>query len=256
MPIDIIERMMREDLPSARCLRQSSPKQKRRRVVGKQPPPEVWKEITFPMQITQGHCFIHALELASEFLLERKWCRELRKECCEVFDMRTCVVLWNNDACWLSYEGFLKELLGEVPDSLKLLEDQEVPMCPWEGLSCMYVGRPVELSVAGAYRVWLRKLLFYGDAKGFRPIKGYYQVGVPISLFRQLRTTGCFKKELLHCEIKGVLSDPFRDHLFQVKLLSVLNSIEIRKARYNQKNFPTMQLPRNEFLAAASLLRS
>ena len=67
-------------------------------MIGKQPPPEVWKEITFPMQNTQGACLIDALELASEFLPERKWCRELSKESCEVFDMRTRVVLWNNDA--------------------------------------------------------------------------------------------------------------------------------------------------------------
>ena len=66
------------------------------------------------MQITQGHCLIHALELACEFLPDRKWCRELSKESCEVFDTRTRVVLWNNDAPGLKVEEFLKELLEEL----------------------------------------------------------------------------------------------------------------------------------------------
>ena len=151
-------RKMREDLPSARCLRQSSPKQKRRRVVGKQPPPEVWKEITFPMQITQGHCLIHALELACEFLGERKWCRELSKESSEVFDTRTRVVLWNKDAARLRVEDFLQALFEEVPDSLKLLEDQEVTGGRWRRHTTTY---EFELSVARGHRVWLRKLLIF-----------------------------------------------------------------------------------------------
>ena len=59
------------------------------------------------MQITQGHCFIHALELASEFLPERKWCRELNKESRKVFDVRTRVRLWNNDAAVINVDEFL-----------------------------------------------------------------------------------------------------------------------------------------------------
>ena len=35
---------------------------------------------------------------------------------CEVFDVRTQVLLWNNDAAKINVEMFLKKLLGEVPD--------------------------------------------------------------------------------------------------------------------------------------------
>jgi len=76
------------------------------------------------MQITQGHCLIHALELACEFRPERKWCRELSKESCDVFDTRTRVVVWNNCAPGLTVESLLKELLEEVPHSLKRLDYQ------------------------------------------------------------------------------------------------------------------------------------
>ena len=54
-----------------------------------------------------------------------------------------------------------------------------------------------EMSVAGGHRVWLRKLLLSGWDRRHLPSKGYYQMGVPISLFRQLRSTGCFKEQLL-----------------------------------------------------------
>ena len=66
--------------------------------------------------ITQGDRWMDALELASEFLPERKWYRELSKKSCEVFDVRTQVLLWNNDAAKINVEVFLKKLLGEVPD--------------------------------------------------------------------------------------------------------------------------------------------
>ena len=210
-------RKMREDLPSARCLRQSSPKQKRRRIVGKQPPPEVWKEITFPMQITQGHCLIHALELASEFLPEWKNCRVLSKESCEVFDTRTRVVLWNNDGIWPKVEDFLEKLVGGVPDSLKLLEDQEVTVDLWRRHTTTY---EFELSVAGGHRVWLRKLLHFQlcDSSDL-PRHGFYQVGVPISLFRQLRSIGCFREQLLF------FHDKARFGIFPVYLDDVLNTL-------------------------------
>ena len=46
-------RTMHEDLPPPRCVWQSSSMHKRRRVVGKQPPPEVWKDFT------QGQAWDH-----------------------------------------------------------------------------------------------------------------------------------------------------------------------------------------------------
>ena len=42
---------------------------------------------------------------------------------CEVFDVRTQVLLWNNDAAKINVEVFLKKLLGEVPDFLRLYRD-------------------------------------------------------------------------------------------------------------------------------------
>ena len=66
---------------------------------------------------------IHALELASELLPERKWYRELSKTSCEVFDVRTQVLLWNNDAAKINVEVFLKRLLGEVPYFSRLYRD-------------------------------------------------------------------------------------------------------------------------------------
>ena len=190
--------------------------------------------------ITQGDRWMVALELASEFLPERKWCRELSKESCEVFDMSTRVVLWNNDACWRSYEGYLEELLGEVPDSLKLLEDQEETKNylgnRWRRHTTTY---EFELSVAGGHRVWLRKLLIsgyyekwgipmWGHSGAIRTHfnVGYYQVGVPISLFRQLRSTGCFKEHLLHCQMKDEDVDLLEPHRFQMRLRTVLNYFE------------------------------
>ena len=146
-----------EDLSSACSSQQSSPNQKRRRVVGKQPPPRVWKEIICPMQNMQSDCLIYALELACEFLPERKWCRELSKERCEHYDTRTRVVLWNNDAAGLNVEDFLKELLEEVPDSLKLLGNKEEFTRPggsmWRRHTTTY---EFELFVAGGHRVCLQ----------------------------------------------------------------------------------------------------
>ena len=83
------------------------------------------------MQITQPHCLIHALELACEFLPERKWCRELSKECRDVFDKRTREVLWNNCAPGLTVESLLKTLLEEVPHSLKRLDYRLEIECLW-----------------------------------------------------------------------------------------------------------------------------
>ena len=75
-------RKMHEYLPPARCARQSSPKPKRRRVIGKQPPPEVWKEKSFPMQITQGQCLIRRGTTVSQkgccalMMLTAEWWKE------------------------------------------------------------------------------------------------------------------------------------------------------------------------------------
>ena len=159
--------------------RQSSPKQKRRRVVGKQP--------------LQRHCLIHAFELACELLPERKWCRELSKERCDHYDTRTRVVLWNNDTPGLNVDEFLKELLDEVPDSLKRLDDpEETEAQAWRRYITMI---EFDLSVARRYRVPCQLLHFFG---WHLQRKGYYQVAVPICHFRQLRSTGWFKEQLLH----------------------------------------------------------
>ena len=69
---------------------------------------------------------------------------------CDVFDTRTRVVVWNNDAPGLKVEEFLKELLEEVPDSLKRLEDQEETLDLWRRYTTMIASEP---SVARAHRV-------------------------------------------------------------------------------------------------------
>ena len=120
-----------EDLSSACSSLQSSPNQKRRRVVGKQPPPRAWKEIICLMQNMQSDCLIHALEFACEFLPERKRCRELSKECCDVFNKRTSVVFWYNCAPGLTVESLLETLLEEVPHSLKRPDYRLEIECLW-----------------------------------------------------------------------------------------------------------------------------
>ena len=184
------------------------------------------------MQNTQRDCLIDALVLASEFLPVRKWCRELSKESCEVFDMRTRVVLWNNDAAAIKVEEFLEELLEEVQDSLKLLEDKEEFTTP-EGRSMHTTTYEFDLFVAGGHRVCFHKVIFSGfeikyyqlDGCVTRPSNiGYYQVVVPILLFRQLRSTGCFKEQLLYCNSKVF-------NLSQVPLTAVLDSFEQGNSR-------------------------
>ena len=59
---------------------------------------------------TQGDRWMEALELASEFLPERKWYRELSKKSCDVFDVRTQVLLWNNDVGRINVDVFLKKV--------------------------------------------------------------------------------------------------------------------------------------------------
>ena len=129
--------------------------------------------MAFPMEIeqwtpsgemrdstTQGDRWMEALELASEFIPERKWYRELNKRSCEVLDVRTQVLLWNNEAHQNTVEVFLEELLGGVPESLKLCECFEGPVG-----SCGDICRQqttiyeFEMSVAGSHRVWLRQML-------------------------------------------------------------------------------------------------
>ena len=224
-------------------------------MIGKQPPPEVWKEIFFPMHARSRS--IHALELASEFLPERKWCRELSFESCEVFDLRTRVVLWNNNAAVIKVEEFLEELLEGVPDSLKLLEDKEEFTTP-EGWSMHTTTYEFDLFVAGGHRVCFHKVIFSGFEIKYYQLDGcvrrqsnigYYQVVVPISLFRQLRSTGCFKEYLLQVIL-------FREHLFQVSLLTVFNSIYVRKNRYIRSSLRFFTMTHKERSAAASLLRS
>ena len=147
--------------------RQSSPKPKRRRVVGKQPPPGVWKGISCPMQISQPYCLIHALEFACEFLPERKRCRELSKECCDVFNKRTSVVVWNNCAPGLTVESFLETLLEEVPHSLKRPDYRLEIECLWHWYTTTI---EFELSNTGTLSHWHttlpRLLLFFWEAPG------------------------------------------------------------------------------------------
>ena len=215
------------------------PNQKRRRVVGKQPPPRVWKEIICPMQNMQSDCLIYALELACEFLPERKWCRELSKERCEHYDTRTRVVLWNNDAPGLKVEEFLKELLEEVPESLKRLDDpEETEAQAWHRYITM---SEFELSVARRYRVPCQLLFFFGL---HLQRKGYYQVAVPICHFRQLRSTGWFKEQLLHFQRE------FFD-LFKVPFKAVLNEFVERN---NRRNNRLSKMTQTERLAAAEQL--
>ena len=51
-----------------------------------------------------------ALELASDFLPERKWCRELNKKSCNIFDVLTRVTLWNNKATEVENRRFVDEV--------------------------------------------------------------------------------------------------------------------------------------------------
>ena len=199
------------------------PNQKRRRVVGKQPPPRVWQKVICPMHNMQSDCLIYVLELACEFLPERKWCRILNKDTCEHYDTRTRVVLWNNDAPGLKVEEFLKELLEEVPESLKRLDDpEETEAQAWHRYITM---SEFELSVARRYRVPCQLLFFFGL---HLQRKGYYQVAVPICHFRQLRSTGWFKEQLLHFQRE------FFDY-FNVPFRSVLNEFVERKHRRNNR---------------------
>ena len=158
-------------MQSASCLRQSSPKLQRGQV-------------------------IHVLDLACAFLPQRKWCRELSKLSCKFFGMRTRVVLWNNDAAGLNVEGLLKELLEEIPDSLKLLGDHSRPEhCS----SCSHTATyEIELFVYGVHRVCLHKVVIWGCKISCSFL------GMPISLFQHLRSTGCFKEQLLHCHTRVV----------------------------------------------------
>ena len=166
------------------------------------------------MQITQPHCLIHALELACEFLPERKWCRELSKESRDVFDKRTRVVLWNNDVDGFDGEEFLEELFDDdrfsksFPKSFKLLEDRVVTTKVFRALRHRRtIDIEFKLSVAGGHCIRFRKLLLWGiehhgfDCTGKRIEReynfSYYQVGVPILFFRQLRSAGCFQEHHL-----------------------------------------------------------
>ena len=60
--------------------------------------------------------------------------------------------------------------------------------------------------------------------------KGYYLVSVPFSLFRELRSTGCFKVQVMHFQME------FFD-LFDVPLNAVLDEFEKRNSRRNIPNF-------------------
>ena len=182
-----------EDLSSACSSLQSSPNQKRRRVVGKQPPPRAWKEIICLMQNMQSDCLIHALEFACEFLPERKRCRELSKECCDVFNKRTSVVFWYNCAPGLTVESVLEILFEKVPHSLMRPDDPaEIEAQAWRRYNIMI---EFDLSIARRYRLPCELFHFF---RWHLQRKRYYQVAVPICHFRQLRSTGWFKEQLLH----------------------------------------------------------
>ena len=98
-----------------------------------------------------------------------------------------------------------------------------------------------ELSVARGHRVPCQLLHFFG---WHLPMKGYYQVGMPISLFRQLRSTGWFKEQLLHFQRE------FFD-LFQVPFKAVLNEFVERN---NRRNNRLSRMTQKERFAAAEQL--
>ena len=161
-------------MQSARCLRPSSSKLQRGQVM-------------------------LVLDLACAFLPQRKWCRELSKLSCKFFGMRTRVVLWDNDAAGLNVEGLLKELLEEIPDSLKLVGNKPVYTRPEHCSSRSHTATyEIELFVDGVHRVCLHKVVLWGCRINCSLL------GMPISLFRHQRSTACFKEQLLHCNSRVV----------------------------------------------------
>ena len=75
-------------------------------------------------------------------------------------------------------------------------------------------------------------------------MKGYYQVAVPICHFRQLRSTGWFKEQLLHFQRE------FSD-LFKVPFKAVVNEFVERNNRGNNR---LSEMTQKERLAAAEEL--
>ena len=188
-----------------------------------------------------------ALELASDFLPERKWCRELNKKNCNVFDMLARVTLWNNKATEIEIEDLLTK---RVPCSWEVVEDFADTNKPfstdpmdfimqtrregglWSRQTTTY---NFEMPVAGVHRVWLHKLILWGFQNAYLEDRdmcferyynfGFYQVGVPLLLFCQTRSSGCFKEHLFTCTRK--------DDDTNVPLTLVLNSFEKMNSRIN-----------------------
>ena len=183
--------------------------------------------------IAQGDRLTDALQLASDFLPERKWCRELNKQNCNVFDVLTRVTLWNNRAIETEIEDLLTdkvpcswEVVEDFSDANKPFSNREIPM-QWinanhrEGKWCRAITTyKFEMPTAGVHRVWLRKLILQ---KYVYVAYGFYQVSVPLLLFRQLRSIGCFMEHCFYCKRQGG---------GEVKSLGiVLDAIEEKKSR-------------------------
>ena len=80
------------------------------------------------------------------------------------------------------------------------------------------------MPVAGGHRVWLREMLLRSNYNDYKYDNlGYYVVGVPISLFRALRPSGCFNVHLLQCHRQENALDLFHPPNFQLRLTIVLN---------------------------------
>ena len=175
------------------------------------------------MQISQPYCLIHALEFACEFLPERKRCRELSKECCDAFNKRTSVVVWYNCAPGLTVESVLETLLEKVPHSLMRPDDPaEIEAQAWRRYIIMI---EFDLSIARRYGLPCELFHFF---RWHLQRKRYYQVAVPFCHFRQLRSTGWFKEQLLHFQRE------FFDY-FKAPFRSVLNEFVERKHRRNNR---------------------
>ena len=133
------------------------------------------------------------------------------------------MVVWNNCAHGLTVESFLETLLEEVPHSLKRPDDpEEIEAQAWRRYITMI---EFNMSVGRRYRVPCQLLYFFGRVL---QRKGYYQVAVPICHFRQLRSTGWFKEQLLHFQRE------FFDY-FKAPFRSVLNEFVERKHRRNDR---------------------
>ena len=138
------------------------------------------------------------------------------------------MVVCNNCAPGLTVESFLETLLEEVQHSSKRVDYRLEIECLWHWYTTTI---EFELSNHGTLSHWHttlpRLLLFLGK---HLESKGYHLVSVPFSLFRELRSTGCFKVQVMHFQME------FFD-LFDVPLNAVLDEFEKRNSRRNIPNF-------------------